>query len=396
MVEIFNPATNDGFEAGDTILVYSRIADDEAIRSIVISLKNDADVPVVSRNVTVSGSRYEDSEKLPVPLNIKAGQYYLDVTAYDAFGSTSAYRYLRIGAVMPAVRSILVFAAGESQTGVYQLRDSVFLYMDDLDGDFLESSVSRSGDIAWTAGSKSGDLNALDSGAGLLWKYESAALPPSPFFREINAGANVLLASLNDGRLLSFLPSGHKESEFAIEANYFAESLFMHGDKIISAEYYKPNGQRRVSIYYYPSGMRRDYTVLNLGSVIGMASVDWDKVLLFCTREGLNTVAELNIENMSLHSQAEQEGNEVLIAFTEAGDRYFISTASDIYEYDGKLKVFRHFISGTMVAAMRYDKPTDELWVAGGNFIRIYNAGSARLLRSYEAPFTISSFELLR
>jgi hypothetical protein len=376
-------------------MVSASISDDELVQHVVLSLKGEDHVSVLSKNIVVNASSIELNEPFVLSNGDLNGQYYIDVTAYDASGFSSVYRKVNIGGAKKVVSKIFIFTKTSSASQIYELKNYTLYPVTFFQGDFMESALNNDAEMIYSIGVKNGDLNCIDTSGKMLWTVPAHHLPGLPFFTDMQYYDHALLVGFYEGRIDAYRENGDRDFEKVLPSGYIPGTIARHENQVIYEKIEKSSGKVTLVNDYYPSGLIRGETAYNFGRLSALFTIKWDEAILFSNDANNQYVLKLNTEKHVVNELLKTNGPDSIFNVVRIdADNFLMVKGKNIVRYNAVQNHFFDFTQSNAPDVMRYDANKNQLWTGRSHELIIYDVASGVEVNSYQLSITIASFEI--
>jgi hypothetical protein len=399
VITIDHPTVDQLFNALDTIQVEATIEDETALEQIEITVCDENKVPVLS-TLTISPQDKKTTVNIQYPLddiNLASGDYYLWIKAFDGTNTASKYRGIHITEVPRELKYIYIMSLASSTT-VHMQRQVVngsLENLTDINGDISSTASSSKFHLVASCGSTYGDMNIFDvSSNTLLWSVPTVANPPFPYFEYLSQYNEVFYCSLYDGYIKGYNNAGTQVFSAASDAGTFPCKIFANTNYLFADHGLYSGNNRTFGVYYISSGAMKqwistDYDITNI------FQKDEDNVFLFANQNGQGIIKLYSISANSAWEPHTLPAGAIYDVVQIDENNYIIAHESGLYNYQYNPNSLTTFISGINATKIKYDGVNNDLYVAQGNTINVYDYSSHALVSSITAAYSVAGFELL-
>jgi len=394
-VTINSPAANTSYQIYDTVLLQAQATDDKLITRLVVQLKDENNVPVLSKQVTVNSASYELYMDFPLNDPKLNGSYYFDVRAYDADNFASAFRFINIGGKSKNIDKIFLFTEGINSTEISELTAEKTISRNVIPGDFLGSAIDVDRNILYSIGEFNGDLVAMDTNGLEKWNFQSGKLPQVPFFNDLHFHNKEIFGALDDGRILGFDDKGNQMFQKVLISGFAPYQLFRHEDCMIYEKIEKNSGKVFLTNNYHPSGLLKGEIVFAYGRIIHLVGINWNRVLIFSNDINTPYILEFNTENISLTKIYFDQGSPLFKNVVRISDNILvILKGNDLMKYYIEQRLLMPFKDSFAPDIMRYDENSNVIYCAFTRELIRIDASSGDEINRIQSDKNIDSFEL--
>lgn len=397
VIKIHSPKTDDNFSAFDTVMITASISDDKLVHHVVLTLKSEDHVSMLSKDIVVNASSFELNEPFVINNGDLNGRYYFEVKAYDEGDFTSAFRFVNIGGGSKKLSKVFIYTKNSSSCEIYEMKNYTLYPVATFQGDFLESALSNNDEILYCSGLKNGDLNCLDTAGNVLWTVPEHHLGSMPFFTDIHLYEDALLVGFYEGRIDAYRNSGDKDFEKALSSGHVPGKIARHQDQVIYEKMELATGKVSLVNDYYPSGLVRGETIFNYGRMEALYTLSWNEALVFSNDLGKQHILKLNTENHYLTTLLQTNGPDSLRNVVRIdADNFLMVKGKDIVRYNVVQNQYFDFVKSKAPVVMRYDASENLLWTGRSHELIVYDVASGSEVNSYQLSITIASLEIFR
>lgn len=381
-ISIQLPHENATFNVYGKIPVVANINDDEIVESVEVSLYSQSDNRKVGRTQAYHvGSKnfhlnveYTISDTL-----IPSGSYYIRIHAYDGNNIGYSFRTINISALARRKLYTMVLASDPSTSSIYIVDDmNKYTKKHSFGFQYQLSAVSNLEKILYMVDGSSNTLNGFDLRTNsILWNkvYPSANSSPE---------INYLTSDHNNNAAIS-LQTGYTErisAEGSLLGVYNTE-IGMHPlkhfitEELAFLETSSNNmNTHQLEVFYTTAAGRFDIKNIDF-EVMGICVSD-EKYMLFVNKNGKAYLLEYSAQSKSI-TTIDELHNDSMEHVIQINDNEFVfSSSSSVYKYRKSSGSTISFAAVLSTDALAFDPLENEIYIASGQELFIYDYSSGQ------------------
>lgn len=397
-VQIVEPAGVQTFNVFDTIMVKAHVSDPQGLKSVNISLTNGQSVKVLPA-VEVAITSNDMTFTWPYILNdlhLASGQYYITVCASNGTNTKYAYQEIYVDAA-PTVKEA-VYAITRKGGGVQTWSlDSVFHISTGayFAGNYSASDISSYYQQLYVAAFDTGNVNALSvPGGGNVWSI-TGNNSPTPYFTNVYSYGDAAYVSYYTGYVKYFDHNGNIQASIAIPLGYYPVKTLVWGNYLFVEQKSISSSTENLALYYSASGAGFQQCSLP-GPVVAMCGMDNDDVFVFGNETtGVPYMLKYSLSGNSFYSPVSLPAAKLLSAVQLNSDEFLVGfNNGSIYNYTYNPSNFVSYITGVSASHIRYDAVNNQLVIASGKTVQLYNCNLSSASLVYSVPMADSVLDV--
>jgi len=398
VVTFTSPYEQQIFNATDNVNVVAHISANQNLQSVTLSLLNSNYISV--DNITsfpVGGVQMDINTNFTLDGNLADGTYYINVIANDGSLTTNGYQQIYVHAVPLARKGIYVVTENNLvNPSVYKV-DSSYLISNifPLSGDFAASAISSKDQCLYTTGVFSGSFNNLNLNSEVLtWSVNNPGTG-LPFFENVYYANGLTYLALYNQAIKGYDKSKNVNFTAATATNTYPHALFSNGTYVFAEQRNISTYDVRLEVYYSGSGAGMQEYQLNQ-DVVAMYSYDANDILIFTNNNGNGNVLDFNINSNSATQTIVLPAGKIYSVLQITPKYYLLAYQNQVYFYS-KASVESTGLYQTVPAssAMQFDSLNNEVFIANGTQMNIYNYTNSSLITTVNLPDTIKDIKVL-
>ena len=375
-ITLVRPAQGAVYNVYDTIWISALISDESKLESVKVSLLDKDQKPIlVPQMFTPSTSEYTLNTGIPIDdIHLETGTYSLQVKAFDGFNYTNAYKEILIREIPLKLKSVVLLSRG----GIYSIDISILSESGTwnkiffLNGDYKASDICSFDQLVFTAGARSGNLNATSLPVGpVVWQVPLLSSPPYRYFEDILYLSPLLYVANYNGSIYGYNRNGTVIYSSNVFPDYFPEKLGFTNNFLLADLHSKTGNVSLLAAYYLATGSYMQSTNLTM-DVIAFETVDNDNVLVFGNEGSIGKILEYTISQNKLrvlkvfpdgiiHAIARKDDQNIFIAGNQAV-HWYIRPTNTLVE----------FLPGKQNALIDFDKVNNRLYALSNHNLATY------------------------
>jgi len=393
-IELTGPSAFNYYPAIGTLVFVGEVTDDQQIDYVEFSLRN-SDFQTVGTTLTRSpeGKTYAFTQGLALEdIHLETGQYYATVTADDGVNSSREWKEIYITGVPIERKSIVVVSeAVPNVTDVYTVdaNDNVGLYTSFAGHHFGHAALSSYHQQLVVASNGLGNLKALNMNVPSVDWEVTYELGTHPYFQSLEFSRNTLEYTVGlapQGEMRRYSSGGQLRGQVYAQNGYHSKSTTSFQEYVMSYEEAISGTGRILALHYRASGALHQ-SITMTQTVEDFLVVDDDFVYLFGNNNGQAEMLEYSVQGNSFYSpHALPSGR--LNGIADAGNNScFVAHQTGVYFYSVTTNDLLPVVTGIDAAHVAWDDVNNELWVATGAVLTVYDAaGNSLRTVNHNAP----------
>jgi hypothetical protein len=392
IITMSSPMDLQQINGGDTINISGTITDNQNVKRVTVTLRDEYNTSVLSTVIKLPESNSTTySLNILYPFNdlqMASGQYDFNITASDGENTSTKYIPIAFKEFEKKREGIFVLGNSGNFSSIYLL-DTNFnsSFYSSINGDFIGAAVDLYNqqliNVSKTTGSIS--ASAIDSKVA-LWSVPVLGSPPVPYYTGFCYDNQNIYLGKREGGVQGYDKNGNPNFATGTSSNYYMESLFIHNDEyvVIEERSIVTSSSRNISLSWLYSGVTVLKTTL-ISDVKGMFSRSANSIVLLANDPSLNARAifldvstggkssPFNIASLGEINDCVQVGNGL----------YLVAASGKITFVDVNNFSTLGYLSNVPADKIWFDNLANELYVADGNMLSIYDYSSRTLKGNY-------------
>ena len=391
-IKIVSPILNSNFGWMDTVQVVANIEDNNAISLVSVALRNGENQIIMNgkRERPGTPSHQIDQTFVLDDINLRSGENYFMVTAYDEEGNASTDHVTFNYAEPPTeIEDLIVVSTGIHDLTVFKIEQDSFTILSSVDGDYQGSAVNLLDKQFYTSGAFKGDMNAFDLLNGKkLWRKDGISQSSFPFFSGFHYFDQEVYLSYNDGRLNTFNKNGDLVTQAQIPHGFAPQTVQRHTDKTVVEIYDRLNDQRKIAAYFYPSGTPMQSVLYFHGEIVDFISRDFDEILVVSHDGAEQYFARYSMDQNDVTLVERFDGDSITSVLNGGDGSVLFCDGKDIYRFVPFINTIPvKLVTGSgRVVHMTFNNVDGSLWATSANQITVYNPVDGRVLNTISGP----------
>lgn len=393
LISISSPIDLQRVNGGDVINISGMITDDQNIELITITLRDKQNIPILSTITKSPSESGSTSYDLNVDfsfdnLQMASGQYDFKISVFD--GENTSIKFVSITFIEFEKKREGIFVVGNSGnfSSIYFLENNFnSSFYKAINGDFIGTSIDSYNQQLINVAKSFGDISATALlFKNVLWSVPVSGNPPAPYYTGFYYNDQNIYLGKRDGGVQGFNRYGNPNFSTGTNVGFFMESAFIHNEEYFVMEE-KPivvNNSSRISLSWLYSGAHVQQSTINF-DVKGMYSSTVNTIVLLGNDASLNAEvifydipsggisSPFNISSLGKIDDCLEVSNGVYLVAAN-GDLRFV----DINNYSTLV-----YLSGVLADKIWFDNLENELYVANGSSLSIYDYSTRMLKGSY-------------
>ena len=398
-ITISSPSIGSNYLVLDTIHVAAHVSDDKSLNYVKLSLLN-ADYisvgnvvsfPVTSVSMDIKTDYIIDNPDLPT------GDYYITVSANDGRNSTNSYRMIHVSELPKKRKAIYVITGSNNgNTKVFKVdTGNAISPVISLSGDFVSSGINSRDQNLYTVGMFSGDFNSINLNSNAInWQVNNPNDNFPNFQYLYNYGLLTYIADYD--RTIKGYDKGNNVSFSTTTAeNTYPHILFMSKDYMFAEQRNYSGSDVRIEVYYVATGYPRQEIGINQ-DVVSMYSIDANHLIVFTNNADNGNILEYDLDANNIYQKHSCPAGKIYSTVQINPDIYLIGHESGILFYNtnsaGSIGNYFPVINSPV---MQYDSLNNQLLVANGKQMNVYDYGSSSLINTLTFSDTLKGINIL-
>lgn len=393
IISISSPIALQQVTGGDVVNISGIITDNQNVERVTVTLRNAINTPVLStitKSPNKSGSTsYELDVAYPFDdLQMASGQYDFQITVTDGENTTIKYVPILFKEFEKQREGILVIGNSGNFSSVFLLENNFSSsFYASINGDFIGASIDVYNQQLIHVAKSVGDISAT----GLLlknelWSVPVLGTPTAPYYTGFYYNDQTTFLGKRNGGVQGYDRYGNPSFTAGTNVGFFMESAFIHNDTYFVMEE-KPivfNNSSRISLAWLYSGSNVQQATIH-SDVKGMYSSTENTLVFLANDASLNAevifydipsggkYSPFNINSLGKIDDCLEVSNGVYLVAAN-GDIRFVN----INNYSTLM-----YLSGVSADKIWFDNLENELYVANGSSLSIYDYSTRMLKGSY-------------
>ncbi len=398
-ITLVRPAQGAVYNVYDTIWISALISDESKLESVKVSLLDKDQKPIlVPQMFTPSTSEYTLNTGIPIDdIHLETGTYSLQVKAFDGFNYTNAYKEILIREIPLKLKSVVLLSRG----GIYSIDVSILSESGTwnkiffLNGDYKASDICSFDQLVFTAGARSGNLNATSLPAGpVVWQVPLLSSPPYRYFEDMVYYRPLLYVANYNGAIYGYNRDGIVVSSATILPDYFPEKLGIANNILLADMHSKTGNVNLLAAYYLATGSLMQSTNITM-DVIAIESVDNDNVLVFGNEGNLGKILEYTISQNMLRELKVFPDGKISGVARKDNQFFFISGEQAVHWYIRPTNTLVEFLPGKQNALIDFDRVSNRLYALSNHNLGIYEMFNSSPVISIPVADSVLALHLL-
>lgn len=375
----------------DTIQVLATITDDRNLESVSVSLRDGNDIPVLP---TISKSPNARDYELNVfyffdNVHLPSGQYDFAINASDGENTNTKYVTIFLNETPRVRKGIFVISNGGNFSDVYYL-DSIYngSFYNSINGDYLGTAVNSFDQQFIHASGITGSISSIDlNSGGNIWNIPIINSPPTPFYTGFLYSNQSIFLGKRNGGIQGYNRYGAANFNSSPNTGFYMESAIVHETNInsylVAEEKSIAGSFVKLRLYWMSSGVFVQQVDVN-SDIKGIYSQTQGTIIL------LVNDATSNGKLLFYDISSGQTSSPFNINVGQIDDCIEISTGVYLVAEGGNLTLINAnnystlpYLTGIGASRLWYDDLTNELFVANGSSLSIYDYSSKGLKDTY-------------
>lgn len=393
VITINSPISMQQVNEGDIIQISGTITDDQNIESVTISLRDNQNTPVLTRITKTPDKTGVRSYTINIPysfdnLQMEGGQYDFKITAYDGENMSEKYIPIRYEESEKFREGIFVIGNSGNFASVYLVENNFnSSFYRNISGDFMGAALDPYNQQLINVSKMIGSISATGLEFGNeLWSVPVLGNPPTPFYTGFYYYDQHIYLGKRNGGVQGYDRNGNPDFTAGTSVNYFMESAFIHDDEyfIMEEQGIVSGSSGSISLAWLYSGDVIQHTAIN-SDIKGMYSSIGNTVVLLANDASLNAEilfydvltgginSPFNISSLGKIDDCLEISNGV----------YLIAATGNLTLVDINSFSTFGYLLGVPAEKIWIDKLADELYVANGSLLTIYDFSDRTIKGTY-------------
>ncbi|MCB0402731.1 MAG: hypothetical protein KDD41_11645 [Flavobacteriales bacterium] len=391
-ITVTSPSPSLVIQTPDTIIVKASIKDDHTIETVHVYLEDEQGNPVLS---TISANPNTGSYELAEPfyfndLHLPSGYYYFKFRAYD--GKNTATETIKV-IVNEATktRNGIFLADDAGGTNNIYLLDNAFQASNynSYPGNFLSMAVNSYHQRLMVVPGTTGNYISVDLNSG----NPSWTSSPSNSVTGFITDQNYSYLGFSNGDIKRYNTSGASNFHGSANPGYYVEAAAIHDDYLVCEEQAISSSDVQLVLRWLASGATAQQASIN-EDILGIYTRDPNTLILITNNS--SALGNLIFYDIStgLTSSPFAINTAKIDACTEISEgQYLVAENGDLTLINANNFSTLTYLTGIPATLLQYDELTNELWVANGNQLSIYNYPTKTLKGSYTHSSTMKGLD---
>ena len=396
IISITSPVELQKIDGGDTIKIIGTITDDQNVELITITLRDKVNTSILSTITKTPNKTGTKSYALNVNypfdnLHLSSGQYDFNITASDGENTSTKYVPIAFKAVQKQRKGVFVVNNAGNFSDIFLLDDNFNgSFYKSVNGDFVGTAVDPINQQLINVAKSVGTISATGLvSKNEVWSVPVLGNPAIPYYTGFYYNNQNIYLGMRNGGVQGYDKNGNPNFSTGTIAGFFMESAFIHDNQYIVMEE-KPiviNNPGKISLSYLYSGVRIQQSNIN-SDVKGIFSSTVNTIILLANDASLQakvifydlpsggTSSPFNVASLGKIDDCLELSNGIYLVAAD-GNLSFVNINNF-----SKLS----YLNGVPADKIWFDKLADELYVAHGSSLRIYDYSTRLLKGSYTHP----------
>lgn len=385
-ITINSPTHHQQVNGIDTLQVLATITDDKIILGVSVSLRDDNDIPVLS-TVTKNPNSKDYSLNISYffdDIHLLSGEYELTVMATDGENTTTKHVTILLNETPKNREGMFVIGNTGSTSEIYYL-DNFYnsSFYKSIGGDYLGAGVNSYDQLLIHASSGSianGSIKSIDLKSGLdSWNISIVSAPPVPFYSSFLKDNREVYLGKRNGGIQGYNNFGSPNYNASAVSGFYVESALVHDNKIITEQHTFSGGLVKLIPYWLSSGSPTSVNASFAAyeDIVGMFARTVNEVVVFSNDASFNG-------KLSYYDPNNGAVTSFPLGFGPIDDCVEILTGVYLVVHNGNVSQINvnngfpfatptSFVSGTGANFIWHDDFLNELFVASGNNLIMYD-----------------------
>lgn len=397
VISLSSPAAGSSYHIWDTILVKASISHNKPVRSVVVSLVNNNNIPMVTPiGSTPDQNTLEIEEYLVVDNpNLESGNYFVMVKASDEVNATRYFQPVEVSGIETELRRILVITQFNTLKSIVSLIDSnfnvspLFSILKKYNGSDVSSRYQQ---LYYITPEPSRLLTYNLNDTILDWEFLSQ--PPHSGFQDVYYQEGLIYLASQNGNLFGLDHSGDNKYITPTHTDRIPQKIFKHENYLVTDQSTRSNLYRYFTLFFAETGAFANQHQRDLG-VIEFFSINQDEIIAFGNMLDQAKVLVYSIENNNSFEPAIMPTGIITAAVQISQEDFLIAMDFGIIAYNSTQHQWHLAFDIDNVIAMEYDSKNNFLCVAEGKNVRIYDYPGSSLLHGISMDYPILNIHIL-
>lgn len=386
VVEIELPSDGAFVDAGDTVLIKATATDDEQITRWVITMTDNAFIPIGPRiEFEPSGKIVQIETEYPIPIDLASGTYYIRVSASDGEATTNAFSQLNLtGIPKDRLGLVAIVESNGNYSAKYRMDGQAWQTIADLGNEFVGAELSSEAQRLVTSGWETEPFRVFDLNTMLeVYLRDCQSAPGEPCVSAVATDGEYFFMGMREGRARSWSASGQLDSDFTTPEFRYPRDFHFQDNRIYTVERSFADNFQRWASYNADNGFPLQEIMIN-GSYVDAFPVTTNQTLMISNENGLGQMRYYFYVENGFQLPIPGPTGTIQAAAQHTPEKYFYAQSDGIYSIDLSSTNNLLFKGGISAEHLAYDGVTNELVAAYGNVIIGYDAndGGQRYLTS--------------
>jgi len=393
MISISSPIAFQQVIGGDVVNISGTITDNQNIKRITITLRdviNTLVLSTITKSPNKSGSTsYELDVAYPFDdLQMASGQYDFQITVTDGENTTIKYVPILFKEFEKQREGILVIGNSGNLSNIFLLENNFSSsFYTSINGDFIGASIDVYNQQLINVAKSVGNISATDLLLkNELWSVPVSGAPLSPYYTGFYYNNQTTFLGKRNGGVQGYDRYGNPNFTAGTNIGFFMESAFIHNDTYFVMEE-KPIvfiNSSRISLAWLYSGSNVQQATIN-SDVKGIYSSTENTLVFLANDVSLNAeVIFYDIPSGGKYSPFNISSlGEIDDCLEVSNGVYLVAANGDVRFVDINNYTTMMYLSGVSGDKIWFDNLENELYVADGSLLSIYDYSTRMLKGSY-------------
>lgn len=384
-ISIDSPLANVPFSYGDTIFVSGLITDDQALKSIKISVYDQSKNFEITSSILFYDKGTHFNLNCLIGINdptLESGVYYLGITADDGFNTKKHFVPIQIAGIERKMLGIVYLSYNGSGPTYVQMIDTlgVETTLLTLDGDYQTSEISSKYGKLFVAGALTGDFNAVElEDKRIAWRIENQTNNVLPWFYNIYVKNSIVYIGTQNESINAYSINGLPIRRYSCNHGWMPMLILEHENRLFAAtqniRYLKP----QMAQFYAGSSLFINQQIMDFRPV-KMYGKEADYLLIFGNEGNIGKSYRYYFLENAFNSDIDF-GTDTIIDVAQYGNNEFlVLTNQGVWHYysnrNSSVTSSSNFSGGN---SLMYEAVGNQYYVVRKNQILMYDRSSGTL-----------------
>ncbi|NQX97626.1 MAG: hypothetical protein HRT73_07065 [Flavobacteriales bacterium] len=387
-IVVHTPMQGQQINGGDTIHVTATITDEQNVENVSVTVIDANDVSVLA---TVSKKPNTLTFELNISyffddLQLPSGEYHLKVSAFDGTNTTDKYISILFNETPRVKKGTFIISNSSNLSQVYFL-DSFYSgsFYKTINGDYLGAAVNSYSQQLVYASKITGSINSTDLiFGGNFWNIPILNNSSVPFYRGFYFLEEGVYLGKNTGGIQGYDKNGNPNFHTQINTGFYMESALIHDNRyFVAEEQHLSANTVRLLLYWIDNGVLVQQTTVNK-DIKGIYSKNSSTIILLVNDASSNgKILFYDIPSGGITSPFNVSLNQIDDCLEINNGTYLVVEGGDITTVNVNSFISSPYLTGLNASNIWFDELTNELYVASGNSLDIYDYGTKSLKGNY-------------